>query len=160
MFDMDEQEQPPAGAFELEKDASVNNAVVGAVRARDVNLTNSVAGLATVSGNLSISNGGCGPVLTKGEVKIRNGGCGPLIAGGDVSIQNGGTQSIIAAGGATIGQKAFVGLVVSPRVIIEDGGSVLMTSRQALAFAATAGIVSMLIWRVVGGRTIKRRPEG
>ena len=108
-----------------EPDADVTRKLVGVVKAHDVQLSGSAAGVVVAGGNLSIANGGCGPVLTNGNLTIRNGGCGPVIARGDASIENGGTQGIIAAGGATIGRHAFVGLVASPKVTIEDGGRML-----------------------------------
>jgi hypothetical protein len=149
---MDEHGQQAAGSLEFEKDASVTRSVVGAVRARDVHLTQAMAGLVAADGNLSILNGGCGPVLANGGVTIRNGGCGPLIANGDVSIQQGGTQSIMAAGAATVGPSAWVGLVVSPKVTVEDGGRVLMSTRQAAAFGAVAGAVAGLLSLAVRAR--------
>jgi hypothetical protein len=69
-----------------------------------------------------------------------------MIANGDVSIEQGGTQSIIAAGGATIGDHAYVGLVLSPKVTVEDGAKVLMNTPQALAFgAALGGAIGLLV---------------
>jgi hypothetical protein len=138
-----------AGALEFESDASVTRSIVGLMRARDVHLTGAAAGLVAAKGNLSILNGGAGPVLANGSVTIRNGGCGPLIANGDVSIQNGGTQAVLAAGGATIGPKAFVGFVVSPKVTVAEGGRVLFGSRQSLAFGAAAGIAYAVLSRLV-----------
>jgi hypothetical protein len=81
-------------------------------------------------------------------VTIRQGGCGPTIANGDVSIQQGGTQSVIAAGGATLGDHAYVGLVLAPKVTVQDGARVLMTTTQALAFGAALGGVVALLSRV------------
>lgn len=136
-----------AGAMEFQSDATVTRSIVGLVKARDVHLTGSGAGLVAADGNFSILNGGCGPVLANGAVTIRNGGCGPLIANGDVSIENGGTQAILAAGEATIGPRAFVGIVVSPKITVADGGRVLMSSPMALA--AGAGIALLLLARLV-----------
>jgi hypothetical protein len=87
--------------------------------------------------------------IANGGVTIRQGGCGPLIANGDVSIEQGGTQSIIAAGGATLGDRAFVGVVVSPKVTVEEGGKVLLNTPQALALGAAAGVVFALVSRLV-----------
>ncbi len=142
---MDEMGQGVARSLEFESDATVTNSMVGLVKARDVHLTNAGAGFVAAAGNFSILNGGCGPVIANGGVTIRNGGCGPMVANGDVSIEYGGTQSILAAGGATIGQRAFVGLVVSPKITVEEGGKVLMTPRQALLFGAVAGLSGALL---------------
>lgn len=159
---MDEYSERTASALEFEEDASVRRSVVGAVRARDVHLERAVAGVVAAGGNVSvlnggcgpvaaggsltITNGGCGPVLANGSVTIVNGGCGPMVANGDVSIESGGTQSIIAAGDATIGERAYVGFVLSPKVTVEDGATVLMSTPQALAFgAALGGAVALLV---------------
>ena len=146
---MDDQGKNDAKALEFESDASVTRSLVGALKARDVHLTGSAAGLVAAKGNFSIVNGGAGPVLANGSVTIRNGGCGPLIANGDVSIEYGGTQAVFAAGGARIGPKALVGAVISPNVTVADGGKVLLSSRQALAFGAAAGIAYALLSRLV-----------
>jgi hypothetical protein len=145
---MDEHGPNMAGSVEFETDATVTGSVVGAVRARDVHLANGAAGFVAAGGNLSILNGGCGPVVAGGDVTIRNGGCGPVIAGGDVSFTNGGTQSVMAAGAATVGANGYVGLVVSPKVTVEDGGKVLFSTREALAFGAAAGVVSLMLSRI------------
>jgi hypothetical protein len=141
---MDDQED---GVTRLDEEANTDLhwTAVGFLKAREVNLNGSAAGLAAMGGNLTIHNGGCGPVLAKGDVKIRYGGCGPVLAGGDVSIEYGGTQSVLSAGNATIGPRGLAGFVVSPRVTIEDGGKVLLSSRQAIAFGAAAGIAWALL---------------
>jgi hypothetical protein len=146
---MDDQGRNVARALEFESDANVTRSVIGALKARDVHLTNAGAGLVAAQGSFSILNGGAGPVLANGPVTIRNGGCGPLIANGDVSIENGGTQTVLAAGGARIGSRAFVGAVLSPRVTIEDGAKVLLNSQQAVAFGAAAGIVYAVVRRLI-----------
>lgn len=128
-------------------DVSVERAFVGAVSARDVHLKQAAAGPVMAGGAVSIEQGGCGPLMTAGNVSIEQGGCGPVIAGGDVSFVQGGAQSVISAGSATIGERACVGLVVSPRVTIEDGAHVLMSTPQALAFGAAAGTMIGLIVR-------------
>ena len=146
---MDERGQGSAAAIEFPSDANVTKSVVGFVKARDVHLTGSGAGFVAADGNFSILNGGCGPVLANGSVTIRNGGCGPLVANGDVSIENGGTQLVVASGGARIGPRAFVGVVVSPSVTVEDGGRVMTASPLALAAGAGVGLVVALISRLV-----------
>jgi hypothetical protein len=146
---MEEYSERAASALEFERDASVDKSLVGMIRARDLHLTQSAAGPAVVGGNLSILQGGCGPVIANGGVTIRQGGCGPLIANGDVSIEQGGTQSVIAAGGATLGDRAFVGVVLSPKVTVEEGGKVLLNTPQAIALGEVAGVVFALVSRLV-----------
>ena len=147
---MDEGGHASAVTPELEPDAQhVSRSFVGLLKARDVRLTGSAAGFVAAGGNLSVLNGGCGPVLTGGSITIRNGGCGPVIAQGDASIENGGTQAILAAGSAKIGRKAFVGLVASPKVTIEQGGRVLLSSPMSLAVGVGIGSVVVLLSRLM-----------
>jgi hypothetical protein len=141
-----------AAAVEFPSDANVSRSIIGLVRARDVQLNDSGAGFVAAGGNFSIRNGGAGPVMANGSVTIHNGGCGPLLANGDVSIENGGTQAIIAAGGAKIGSRAFVGVVVSPTVTVEEGGRVLLGSPLTLAVGAFAGFAVAML-----GRAARRR---
>ena len=84
---MNDKGNRPASEPGVESDGDVTGRFVGLVKADDLHLTRSVAGLVATRGNLSILNGGCGPVLTNGGVTIRNGGCGPVLAKGDVSIR-------------------------------------------------------------------------
>jgi hypothetical protein len=130
-------------------DGDVTRKLVGVVKAGDVQLSGSAAGLVVAAGDVSILNGGCGPVLTNGNLTIRNGGCGPVIARGNASIEKGGTQAIIAAGGARIGRNAFVGVVASPKVTIEDGGRVLLDSPMAIVVGAGVGLGVALFARLL-----------
>ncbi len=146
---MGENGEQQSSAVADASDDQVAGRFVGLVKARDVYLTRSAAGLVAAGGNLSILNGGCGPVLTSGGVTIRNGGCGPVLTAGDVSLQNGGTQAILAAGGATIARNAFVGVVASPKVTIEEGGRVLLNSPVSIAVGAGLGFVVALLVRLM-----------
>jgi hypothetical protein len=147
-------------------DANVTKSVVGVAKGRDVHLTRAGAALvaagrdlsvvnggcgpALVNGNMTIHNGGCGPVIANGGLSIHNGGCGPVMANGDVSIETGGAQAILAAGRVAIGGKAFVGVVASPSVSVEEGGRVLMSSPMAFAVGVGAGIALTMLSRLVG----------
>jgi hypothetical protein len=146
---MDKHGPDAAPATGSESDADIKRKLVGLVKARDVHLAGSAAGFVAAGGNLSIQNGGCGPVLTNGNVTITYGGCGPVIARGDASIEKGGTQAIVAAGGARIGRNAFVGVVASPKVTIEDGGRVLLDSPKAIALGAGVGLGVALLARLI-----------
>lgn len=134
--------------IEAAGDVTVERALIGMVNGRDVHLTQAGAGPVIASGQVSVHQGGCGPVMAGGDVSINQGGCGPLIAKGDVSIEQGGCQSVIAAGGARLGRQSFVGMVVSPRVTMEDGARVLMSVPQAAAFGAAFGAVFALLSRL------------
>ena len=135
--------------LEFESDANVNRAAVVVLKARDVSLTGSAAGLVAAKGNVSFERAGAGPVLANGLVTFRYGGCEPVMANGDVSFEYGGAQTVLAAGGVRIGPKAGAAVVLSPRVTVEDGGRVLLSSKQAAIFGAAAGIVFALVSRLV-----------
>jgi hypothetical protein len=144
---MSEQDWTGVRAVELDGDANVTRSIVGLLRARDLQLHESGAGLAAVGGDLSIENGGCGPVIANGSVTIRNGGCGPLVANGDVDIDNGGCGTLVAAGGARIGRGGIAGIVLSPDVTVEDGARVVVSSPLALGLGVGIGFVAALLSR-------------
>lgn len=135
-----QEERRVVGTLEAAGNVAVRRSLIGAVSAHNVRLEQAAAGPTLASGDVTITNGGCGPVMCSGDLTITNGGCGPVLARGNVSFTNGGTQSVIA-GEAHLGQGAIVGLVASPKVTVEDGARVLMSTRQAAAFGAALGAV-------------------
>jgi len=102
----------------------------------EVDIRESGVGAAASSRDLFLTNGGAGLLAAAGNLTITNGGGGPMAIGGNVSITNGGAQTILAGGGATLGERSFVAFVLSPRVTVEPGATVLCSTRQALAFGA------------------------
>jgi hypothetical protein len=137
---MDEREEHGrvVGTLEAAGDVTMERSLIGALSAHNVTLAAAAAGPMMTSGDVSITNGLCGPVMCSGDVSIHNGGCGPVLARGTVSFTNGGTQSVIA-GEAQLRSGSFVGMVLAPRVTIEDGARVLMSTTQAAAFGAAFG---------------------
>jgi hypothetical protein len=131
------------GAIEAAGDVTVERALVGALSAHNVHLQMGAAGPVLASGDVSFERAGCGPVMCAGDVTITQGGCGPVLAKGSVSITQGGTQSVIA-GEARLGKGSFVGLLLSPRVTLEEGARVLMGTPQAAAFGAVVGAIAGL----------------
>jgi hypothetical protein len=132
------EERRVVGTIEAAGDVAVHRSLVGAVSANNVRLEQAAAGPMMTSGDVTIRNGGCGPVLCSGDVSITNGGCGPVLARGSVSFTNGGTQSVFA-GEAHVGSGGIVGAVVAPKVTLEDGARVLLSTPQAAAFGAAFG---------------------
>ena len=129
----------------MDERVSVQQGVIGAVSAGSVEVRN--AGIGAVAGHdVSITNGGTGAIAAAGDVHITNGGSGPIAALGSISITNGGAQTIATLGGATLGERSFVAFVLAPKVTIESGARVLMTTPQALAagaaFAVALGVVA------------------
>ena len=132
------------GTLEAAGNVTMERSLVGALSAHNVRIEKAAAGPTLASGDVTITNGGCGPVLCSGDVTITNGGCGPVLARGNVSFTNGGTQSVIARE-ASLGSGAFVGMVLAPRVIVEDGARVLITTPQAAAMGAGIGALLGLL---------------
>ena len=126
------------GTLEAAGDVTVERALIGAVSAHNVSVQMGAAGPVLASGDVSIERAGCGPLMAAGDVTITQGGCGPVLSAGSVSITQGGTQSVIA-GEARLGSGSFVGLVLAPRVVVEQGARVLMNTPQAAAFGAVVG---------------------
>lgn len=129
------------------QDVQMEKGLVGAVRARDVTVRNAAAGAVAASGDVIVTNGGMGAAAVAGNLAITNGGSGPIAAGGNISIVNGGCQWIAAGGGATLGEHSFVGAVLAPKVVVEDGGKILLDLPRALAFGAAMGVAIGLIVR-------------
>ena len=88
-----------------------------------------------------------GAIAAKQDVSITNGGSGPIAAAGNVSIVNGGAKTIATLGGATLGERSFVAFVLAPKVTIERGATVLMSTPQALAAGAAVGVAVALLRR-------------
>jgi hypothetical protein len=134
----------------------VERGLVGAVQGEEIDIRGSGVGAAAAKRDLFLTNGGAGALAAAGNLTITNGGGGPMAVAGNVSITNGGAQTILAGGGATLGERSFVAFVLSPRVTVEAGARVLVSTRQALAFGAVvaAGIVAAT--RVFGSRGADR----
>lgn len=130
----------------------VQRRVVGAVRGEEVDIRDGVVGAAASSNDLFLTNGGAGALAAKGNMTITNGGGGPMLIGGDVAITNGGAQTIVAAGGATLGERSFVAFVLSPSVTVEQGGRVLCSTPQALAFGGVVSAAILAVGALVRGR--------
>ncbi|HEY5860909.1 MAG TPA: hypothetical protein VIX62_11540 [Actinomycetota bacterium] len=130
----------------MDERVSVQQGVVGAVSAGSVDIRN--AGIGAVAGHdVSITNGGTGAIAAAGDVNITNGGSGPIAALGSISITNGGAQTIATIGGATLHERSFVAFVLAPKVTIEDGARVFMTTRQAMAAGAAFAVVLGVLTR-------------
>jgi hypothetical protein len=127
-------------------DDAMGGRVVGAIGGDHVEVRQAAVG-AVAGQEVSITNGGVGAIAARRDVSITNGGSGPIAAGGTVSIMNGGAQTIATLGGATLGPRSFVAFVLSPKVTIEQGAKVLMSTPQALAFGAGLGCAMALIKR-------------
>jgi hypothetical protein len=127
----------------------VERGLVGAVKGDEVDIRESGVGAAAASRDVFLTNGGAALLAAGGNLTITNGGGGPMAIGGNVSITNGGAQTILAAGGATLGERSFVAFVLSPKVTVEPGATVLCSTPQALAFGAVVGAAILTATRLI-----------
>ncbi len=134
--------------METEEGVRMERGLVGAVRAQEVTLHEAAAGAIAAAGDVIVTNGGFGAAAARGNIAITNGGCGQIATAGSVSIVNGGCQWIAAVGGATLGERSYVGAVLSPKVQVDEGATVLFDLPRALAFGAALGVVFGVIARM------------
>lgn len=139
--------------LEAAGDVSIHRSAVAIVHANDAHFTQSVVGPVSAAGDVSFVQAGCGPLYAGGDVSFHQGGCGPVIAKGDVRFEQGGAQNVLAAGDVTIGSRGFVGLVAAPKVVVEDGARILMSTPQAAAFGAALGLVIGVVARLARARS-------
>lgn len=125
----------------------IERAVVGVVRGEDVEVTRAGAGVALARHDVTMTQGGGGPIIAGGDVSFRQGGGGPVLARGNVTLEQGLMQTVFAGGGLTVGNRGFVAFALAPSVTVEDGGTVLMTVKQAAAFGAALGVGLLLLGR-------------
>lgn len=130
----------------------VERGLVGAVQGEDVDIRGSGVGAAAAKRDLFLTNGGAGALAAAGNLTITNGGGGPMAVAGDVSITNGGAQTIVAGRSAALGERSFVAFVLAPKVIVEPGAKVLVSTRQALAFGAVVAAGAVTAARLIGSR--------
>ena len=130
----------------MNEETTVERGLVGAVAGQQIEVRDAIVG-AVAGQQVSIVNGGAGAIAARHDVSITNGGSGPIAAAGSVSIVNGGAQTIATLGGATLGERSFVAFVLSPKVTVEAGAKVLMSTPQALAAGAAAGAVLAMLAR-------------
>jgi hypothetical protein len=128
-------------------DVEVERALVGALSGRDVNVKQAAVGAVMASGDVRFDRGGSGPLMAGGNVEFHQAGCGPVLTTGNVTFEQGGCQTVIAGGGVTVGGRGFVGLALTPRVDVQEGGRVLIALPQAAAFGAALGVVAGLVLR-------------
>ena len=125
--------------------------LAGSVSAQE-NLTFTQAGALIVrsENHLELMNGGAMALVSDGDCKITNGGAQVIIAGGGMELTNGGAQ-VIVVGGDLTAHKSFIGVAISPQIILGEGSRVLLDTPRAIAFGvafgAVYGLVSWLLRR-------------
>ena len=109
----------PSGEVVMSDDAS------DAVFARDLTMNDSAAATADVVGDLSAVDSAIALANVQGSARIVESAVMAVAGGGPVELEGG-----------------WAGVVVSPEFTVRDGGTVLMTQREAIIFAAVfAGVL-------------------
>jgi hypothetical protein len=122
----------PLGEATMSGDASQ------AVFARDLTMNDSAAATADVVGDLSAVDSAIAMANIQGSARIVESPVAAVVSSGDVDLEGG-----------------WAGIVVAREFTVRDGGSVLMTQREAIIFAAVfAGVLALasLVLGLVFGR--------
>ena len=123
----------PLGEVTMSDDASQ------AVFARDLTMNDSAAATADVVGDLLAVDSAIALANVQGSARLVESHVSALVAAGPVELQGG-----------------WAGVVVAREFTVRDGGSVLMTQREAVIFAAVfAGV--LLLGSMVAGLLLDRR---
>jgi hypothetical protein len=140
-------------------------AAVGAVKADEVELTNTVAGVVLAAKGATFERAGARTILAGGPVEISRGGAAAIVSAGDVTVARGGAGAVVAlgdthleqagagvvvTGGASVGRGGFVAFALTPRLSVEDGGRVLVGGRAVVGVAVVAAF-SVLLGRLLLG---------
>jgi hypothetical protein len=144
-----------------EPQVSFRLAGVGLVRAEEVEMTNSFAGLilagkqATLnragartlvsSGPVELTQGGAGTILSAGDVALTRGGAGALVALGDAQIKES-VGGVLAAKSASVGRGGFIALAITPRLHVEQDGRVLAGAREIAALGIVTAAITVLAY--------------
>jgi hypothetical protein len=120
-------------------DATISGQSTQAVYARDLTMNQSASMTADVVGDLAAVDSAIAMANVQGAARIVESPMAAMVTSGPVDLEGG-----------------WTGLVVAPEFTVRDGGSVLMTQREAIIFAAVfAGVLllgSLLLRLVFGSR--------
>jgi hypothetical protein len=119
-------------------DATMADDATQAVFARDLTMSGSAAATADVVGDLSAVDSAIALANVQGSARVVESPVAAVVASGPVDLEGG-----------------WAGVVVTPEFTVRDGGSVLMTQREAIIFGAVfAGVLVLgsLLTRSLFGR--------
>ena len=126
-----------AGVVRAER-AELRTALAGVVfSSKDAAIDRSVVRELVAAGPVELSKAGAGTVIAAGDVNVARAGAGALLALGHLDIQQGGACGLVA-GRATVARGGIVGVAITPRLAVSDGGRVLVGPAGALSIMAGA----------------------
>jgi hypothetical protein len=122
------------------------------------------------AGDLTVVNSAAASMVAQQDATVSQSAALAIVAGRDVSVTAGSTCLSIVGGDAKI-EKAFVGALITNsahvqngavgialgQVTVAEGGSVLLSGREAAIFGAALGIVSGIVAGLLGGCRSHRR---
>jgi hypothetical protein len=115
----------PEVSITADQRMSMENDAADAVFAKDLTMINSAAMAADVLGDLVMDDSAVAMADVTGGAYLRGSAATILVSEGPVDLQGG-----------------LAGLVIAKEFTVRDGGSVLMTEREAITFAAVfAGVL-------------------
>jgi hypothetical protein len=153
-----------------DREVEVKQSGIGLVRAETVTVNQALLGAVLARGDVSVAQGISRAILAGGDLRIQRGGGGMFVAGGDAEIHQGGTGTLVAMGGARFteggavvalakevhaGDRATIGLAISPRMTLAPGARVVAGLREVVIAGAIAGTVIGLLMAVT--RRLTRR---
>lgn len=154
-----------------EAGTSVRNGLVGVARGESVEVSRSVAMVATSKGAATFKQGMTGAVLAGGDAAVTQGYATALVAAGDAAVRQSATQWLFAAGDVELStggavvvaaprvtmRRGFVGLLAARHAQLEDGARVLLKPTGAAAFGAALGLAFGLAAAVAFGARGRKR---
>ena len=121
--------------------AELRTALVGALfGSEEIALERGFVQRAVAGGPVELTRAGAGAVIAAGDVTIARGGAAALLTLGHVDIQQGCACGLVAAS-TTVAAGGAVGLAITPRLAVSEGGRVLI---------GPAGVLTMLVSGLTG----------
>jgi hypothetical protein len=161
------EEAPPRLRRQARADlVTIERGAVGLVQAERAEMHGALAGMVFGSKDVTLDRGGAREVVAGGAVRLSRGGAGTILAGGDASVTQGGAGMLVSlghveirqggacglvAGAVTVGRGGIVGLAITPRLEVADGGRVL--AGPPMALGAVAGVATGVVLGWLIGRT-------
>lgn len=135
-----------AAGFVAAERAELRNALAGVVfSSHDAAIERGVARQVVTGGSVQLTKAGAGTLVAAGDANVTKSGAGALLALGHMDINQAGGCGLVA-GSATVARGGIVGVAITPRLVVSEGGRVLFPPGGALGVIAGAGIVLLINW--------------
>ena len=119
------------------------------LKADRASLRNAGAGIVFAAHDVSVERAGARDIIAGGDATIRQGGGAFIAALGRIDIDRGGA-GMIAAGNVSVGRGAIVGLAITPRLKVAEGGKLL--GGPVAGIAALSGVALGIVIGAIASR--------